>query len=46
MTKILDKDVEVQIVDFMAEYITQNDVPRLIELVIKAIQKAEKEGAE
>ena len=43
MTKIFDKDVEVQIVDFMAEYITANDVPSLIELVLKAILKVEGE---
>ena len=41
---MFDKDVEVQIVDFMAEYISQHDVPSLIELVLKAIQKVEKDG--
>ena len=39
--KMLDKSIDTQIVDFMAEYIEDHDVPSLIELVLKAIQKVE-----
>ena len=34
---------EEQIVELMAEYIKEHDVPRLIELVLQAIQKVGEE---
>ena len=37
------KENEVEIVDFMVKYIKDHDVPSLIELVLKAIQKVEGE---
>jgi len=43
LLKIVDKQINIQIVDFMTEYITDHDVPSLIELVLKAIQKVEGE---
>jgi len=43
LLKIMDKQINIQIVDFMTEYITDHDVPSLIELVLKAIQKVEGE---
>ena len=41
LLKIMDKQINIQIVDFMTEYIKDHDVPSLIELVIKAIKKVE-----
>ena len=40
----MDKQINIQIVDFMTEYIKDHDVPSLIELVLKAIQKVEGDG--